>query len=171
MEYIQKQMLSDTIYINPKDINIKNINGLILVKLKQLREKKCNENGIVLENSIKFVDKTIGKISTLDTSSKIIYNIRYTCELINPTIGNHIECYINNISKMGIIAYIKMDSIVNDYLGTSTLEDSPLIIIIPTDNIKNLNKLKVNDKIDIEVIASRIKFNANKIQIIGKMDE
>ena len=75
MDFIQKQMLSDTIYISPKDMNIKNINGLILVKLKQLRENKCNMNGIILQKSIKFINKTIGKISTIDTSSKIVYNI------------------------------------------------------------------------------------------------
>ena len=96
MEYIQKQILTDTIYINPKDMNIKNINGLIMVKLKQLKENKCNTNGIILEKSIKFINKTIGKISTIDTSSKIVYNVRYECEIINPTIaavmpatGNH----------------------------------------------------------------------------------
>ena len=171
MEYIQKQILSDTIYINPTDINIKNINGLVLVKLKQLRENKCNTNGIILQNSIKFIKKTIGKICTIDTSSKIVYNIKYECNIINPTIGNKIECYINNISKMGIIAYIKMDEIIKDYEGSNTLEDSPLIIIIPIEDVKEINKLQINDKIDIEVIASRIKFNANKIQIIGRIDE
>ena len=169
MDFIQKQMLSDTIYISPKDMNIKNINGIILVKLKQLRENKCNTNGIILQKSIKLINKTIGKISTIDTSSKIVYNIRYKCEIINPTIGNKIECYINNISKMGIIAYIKMDKIINNYNGPNTLEDSPLIIIIPSDDVKGIDKLKENDKIEIEVIASRIKFNANKIQIIGKI--
>ena len=71
---------------------------------------------------------------------------------------------------MGIIAYIKMDKIIKDYKGPNTLEDSPLIIIIPIDDVKEIDKLEVNDKIDIEVIASRIKFNANKIQIIGKIE-
>ena len=169
MEYIQKQMLTDTIYINPKDINIKNINGLILVKLKQLRENKCNSNGIILQNSIKFVSKRIGKVCSIDTSSKIVYNIRYECEIINPTIGNKIECYIDNISKMGIIAYIKMNSIIKDYIGSNTLEDSPLIIIVPNEDVIQIDKLQVNDKINVDVIASRIKFNANKIQIIGKI--
>jgi len=171
MDYIQKQILSDTIYLNPIDINIKNINGIVLVKLKQLRENKCNTNGIILKNSIQFIKKTIGKISTIDTSSKIVYNIIYECNIINPTIGNKIECYINNISKMGIIAYIKMNELIKDYNGPNNMEDSPLIIIIPIDYINNINKLQVNDKINIEVVASRIKFNANKIQIVGKLSE
>ena len=63
-----------------------------------------------------------------------------------------------------------MDNIINNYNGPNTLEDSPLIVIIPIDDVKEIDKLQVNDKIEIEVIASRIKFNANKIQIIGKIE-
>ena len=70
---------------------------------------------------------------------------------------------------MGIIAYIKNEDIIKNYNGTNTLEDSLLIIIIPIDDIPNIDKFKINEKIKIEVIASRIKFNANKIQIIGKI--
>ena len=168
-KYIQKQILTDTIYINPKNLNIKNINGLILIKLKQLRENKCNSNGIILEKSIKFINKTIGKISSIDTSSKVIYNIRYECDILNPTIGDEIDCYINNISKMGIIAYIKNEDIIKNYKENSTFENSLLIIIIPINDIINIDKFKINEKIKIEVVASRIKFNANKIQIIGRI--
>ena len=39
MESTTKQILTDTIHINPSDINVKNINGLILVKIKQFAEK------------------------------------------------------------------------------------------------------------------------------------
>ena len=169
MEYIQKQILTDSIYINPKDINVKNINGIILLKLKELKENKCNSNGIILKNSIKLIKKNIGKISTIDTYSKLIYNIKYECLLINPTNGDKIECYIDNISKMGIIAYIKMNEFKKDYNDKNTLDTSPLIIIIPIDNVLNITKYNVNDKIEIEVVASRIKYNSDKIQIIGKM--
>ena len=58
MEYIQKQILTDSIYINPKDINVKNINGIILLKLKELKENKCNSNGIILKNSIKLIKES-----------------------------------------------------------------------------------------------------------------
>ena len=167
MEYIQKQILTDSIYINPKDINVKNINGIILLKLKELKENKCNSNGIILKNSIKLIKKNIGKISTIDTYSKLVYNVKYECLLINPTNGDKIECYIDNISKMGIIAYIKMNEYKKKY--KDTLDTSPLIIIIPIDNVLNIKKYNVDDKIEIEVVASRIKYNSDKIQIIGKM--
>ena len=40
---------------------------------------------------------------------------------------------------MGIIAYIKNEDIIKNYNGTNTLEDSLLIIIIPIDDIPNID--------------------------------
>jgi len=73
MESTTKQILTDTIHINPSDINVKNINGLILVKIKQLRENKCNSIGYILQNSVQFINKTIGKISSIDRYSNNIH--------------------------------------------------------------------------------------------------
>jgi len=164
MNSTTKQLLTDTIHINPKDLNVKNINGLILVKIKQLRENKCNSVGYILKNSVNFINKTIGKISTIDTYSKIVYNVRYECEVLNPSIGDDIECYINDISKMGIIAYIKLPN------SEKLFQNSPLIIVIPLEHVKHIEQYNINDEINIKVIASRIKFNSNKIQIIGKIN-
>ena len=164
MDTTTEQLLTDTIHLNPKDLNVKNINGLILVKIKQLRENKCNSVGYILKNSVNFINKTIGKISTIDTYSKIVYNVRYECEVLNPSIGDDIECYINDISKMGIIAYIKLPN------SEKLFQNSPLIIVIPLEHIKHIDKYNINDEINIKVIASRIKFNSNKIQIIGKIN-
>lgn len=164
MDSITKQILSDTIHINPKDLNVKNINGLILVKIKQLRENKCNSVGYILQDSVKFINKTMGKISTINISSKIVYNVRYECDVLNPSIGDEIECYINDISKMGIIAYIKMPNSENLF------QNSPLIIVIPLEHVKHIEKYNKNDKINVIILATRIKFNSNKIQIIGKIN-
>ncbi len=164
MESTTKQILTDTIHINPSDINVKNINGLILVKIKQLRENKCNSVGYILQNSVQFINKTIGKISSIDRYSKIVYNVRYECEVLNPSVGDNIECYINDISKMGIIAYITIKN--TDKL----FQNSPLIIVVPLEHIKNVESYSKDDKINVNVLASRIKFNSNKIQIIGKIN-
>ena len=37
-----------------------------------------------------------------------------------------------------------MDKIINNYKGPNTLEDSPLILIIPIDDVKGIDKLKEN---------------------------
>ena len=70
---------------------------------------------------------------------------------------------------MGIIAYIKMKDILTEYEGKNNLNNSPVIIIIPNDETIDTKKYSIGDKINITINASRIKFNTNKIQLIGKI--
>ena len=68
---------------------------------------------------------------------------------------------------MGIIAYIKLRELIEDYNGENTLRDSPLLIIIPSETIENLERYNTGSKIMIKVLATRSKINSDKIQIIG----
>ena len=101
----------------------------------------------------------------------IKYDISYKCNVISSNIGDKIECYVNNINKMGVIAYIRIDE---EYrTSENNFENSPLIIIIPNDIINegelNINDINVEQKLNIEILGSRIKFRNEKIQIVGKI--
>ena len=161
------QILTDSIYVDIHNMNHKNINKYILNEIKNKIGDNCNDNGYSLKDTIEIINKNLGKIVTINSVSKLLYNIRYKTQVINPTIGCHLDCYVDNISKMGIIAYIKLNDIIDDYDGLTTLNESPLIIIIPSNN--STESISEEDKITIEVQASRIKFNTNKIQVIGKI--
>ena len=167
LSYINEQIFTDTIYLDPKDINTPNITELIIVKLKQKIGNKGYNDGYIISDSIKFISKTLGKIVTLSNENKILYNIKYKVKMIQPTVNDAIECYVDNINKMGIIAYIKMRDIIDDYEGANTLQDSPVLIIIPNETIDDVEDINIGKKIKIKVNATRIKFNADKIQIIG----
>ena len=66
---------------------------------------------------------------------------------------------------MGAIGYIKVNS-------EQSIDESPLIIMIPSeyfiDTPYNIDDININQKLNIVVIGLRIKFNSDKIQIIGK---
>lgn len=166
-DYIVSQVLTDKIYLKPSEINIPNIVELLIVKLKHRIGNKIYNNGYVLKNSIKFIGKSIGKIVNLNNINKIEYVIKYSVEMIVPSVEDKIECYIDNINKMGIIAYIKLRELIEDYNGVNTLQDSPLLIIIPSETINNLERYNTGSKIMIKVLATRSKINSDKIQIIG----
>ena len=167
LSYINEQIFTDTIYLNPKDINTPNITELITIKLRKKIGNKSYNNGYIIDDSIDFISKTLGKIVTLSNENKILYNIKYKVKMIQPTVNDEIECYVDNINKMGIIAYIKMRDVVDDYKGSNTLQDSPLLIIIPNETIENISDINIKQKIKIKINATRIKFNADKIQIVG----
>ena len=84
-----------------------------------------------------------------------------------------IDCYVNNINKMGIIAYIKID---DEYrISDNNFDNSPLIIIIPNDIINegniNINDINIEQKLQIEILGTRIKYRNEKIQVVGKIIE
>ena len=66
---------------------------------------------------------------------------------------------------MGAIGYIKVNS-------EQSIDESPLIIMIPSEyfiyTTYNIDDININQKLNIVVIVLRIKFNSDKIQIIGK---
>ena len=167
ISYISEQIFTDTIYLDPRDINTPNITGLIIIKLKKRIGNKSYNNGYIINDSIKFISKTLGKIVTLSNENKILYNIKYKVKMIQPTVNDEIECCVDNINKMGIIAYIKMRDVIDDYDGVNTLLDSPLLIIIPNETIEHIENINIGQKIKIKINATRVKFNAEKIQIIG----
>jgi len=166
---VTEQMLDVDIYLNSKDINNTDLNLILNKKIKEKLEGKCHQMGFILPNSVQITHKSLGKLVSIDNTSKIRYHLGYKATIINPSKGNQVKCYINNITKAGIIAYIKMNEIIDDYDGENNITDSPLIIIIPSGRIDNIENMNVNQTINIEVTASRTKFNSKNIQIIGKL--
>ena len=163
MSYINEQLLTSSIYIPiHKLTKTKNIDGLIKNELKKNNENLCNENGFVVENGINIINRSYGDVLTIDGDSVINYNITYKIKTINPQKDDLIEeCVVNSISKMGIISYI-------NYEDKDNIKESPLLIIVPNEYI-NDNDIKINDKINVSVLDSRIKYKAKQIQVVAKI--
>jgi len=165
--YIVSQILTDKIDLKPSELNSPNIVELLVVKLKNRIGNKIYNNGYILKNSITFIGKTMGKIANLNSINKIEYTIKYSVRMILPSVEDKIDCYIDNKNKMGIIAYIKIRELIEDYSGENTLRDSPLLIIIPNETIQNSERYNIGSKIRVSVLATRSKINSDKVQVIG----
>ena len=164
-EYIIEQLFNTTIYLEPSALN-QNINDIIYIHLKEKIENKCNNIGYILKDSIKIINKSIGKFITVDNDKKIEFNIQYKATVISPNKGTIINCYIKNITKAGVIAYIKLSEIIKDYKDYDNFENSPIIIMIPNNRISD-NEIKIDELIKVKVTGIRIKFNAKNIQIVA----
>ena len=167
MNYIIDQILYSDIYIEPYQLKT-SINDIILLKLKKKYENLCYVDGFIINNSIEIIKKTMGEVITFNHKNVIKYNIKYKAKVISPSNGEKIEVYVSNKNKMGIIAYVK----IKEY-DINNSEDSPLIIIIPLEYINesdsyDFNSIHIGQKMNIQVIGKRIKYNSNKIQIVAK---
>lgn len=161
-QYLVDEIYNEKIYIKYEMLNIKNMNDIIYKLLNKKIGNKCYKDGYIFKNNIKLINKTLGLVD-----DNIIYNIKFSVKSLKINNDDIIECYIDNINKMGIIAYIKLNDLFNNYNKTNTIIESPLIIIIPTENIDDIKNYVINQKINVNVNAFRIKYNTDKIQIVG----
>lgn len=165
---ICNQIFSNNISLYPTDLN-KDINNIILNKLKSLYEGYCKDDCIILNNSINILNKSLGKIETHENKNVIKYNVKYSCDVISPTKGEQLNIKVHNINKMGIIGYINIDDKYNK--SDNSFDNSPLLVMIPNDEINsyNLNDINVGQMLKVEILGFRIKFRNDKIQTVCKI--
>jgi DNA-directed RNA polymerase subunit E'/Rpb7 len=168
--YITNQVFNNNISLYPTDLN-KDIDNIILNKLKKTYEGYCKDNCFVLNNSVKIISRKIGNIETHENKNIVKYNIKYSCDIISPSKGEQINIKVNNINKMGIIGYIKIDEKYIISSKSNDFDNSPLIVIIPNDMIQNynLNDINIGQELKVEILGYRIKFGNKKIQIVCKI--
>ena len=162
----KEQLLTTTIQINSSDIyRTKNIDGLIKYRLKEQLESVCGKYGYVVRDSISIVKRSIGKAVTHNEESKIEYNLTYKMKVILPCTSEIFTCKIDSITKMGIIAYMKMKD-------DNSIKDSPILFIVPQEYIEgDIDMYKKDQIINIEVLQKRIKYRTKQIQVVGKISK
>ena len=162
--YINEQLLNGNLTLDPKDLT-DDIDIIIRNRLKEQVEGICFEDGYVIPDSVKIIKRKIGKVVTTNNKSGIVYNIEYKAKDICPSEGDIIDIYVNNVNKMGVIGYIRLNEDTD-----RTIDGSPLIIMIPQEyflnTTYNIDDININQKLTISVIGSRVKFNSDKINHI-----
>ena len=159
-----EQLLETNLRIDPKEIN-SNLENTIRTKLKETLEGLCFEDGYIIKDSVKIINKTMGKLVIHDNNSYIKYNIKYKANIISPSQGDTIDTYISNINKMGVVSYIRLKE-------GDTSEESPLVVMVPRDYFKesilNIDDLHIGLKLTVTIVGCRIKYKSPKIQVIAK---
>ena len=162
--YINEQLLTTNLFVRASQVN-KNIDNVIKENLKEQLEGLCYEDGYIVKDSVKIINKSMGKIVVNDNVSSVSYSIKYKAKIISPSEGDIIESFVSNVNKMGVVSYIKLSDV-----GGS--EDSPIIIMIPREyfeqSIYNFDDINVGQKLNVVVVGSRIKYRSEKVQIIAK---
>ena len=160
-DIIRKCVKTKEIHINPNDIR-STIGNAIDTKVKKDIEGMCCEDGYVIKDSIQIIERSMGKIMNVNNQSKIMYNIKYTSSIISPAKGVKLDCYINSVTKMGAVAYIKYDKITE-------FKDSPFLIIIPKTYSPEAEELELNKKYKVEVMGTRLIYKSNQIHVVAKL--
>ena len=159
---IYKQNILETkIKIKASQLN-KNTTKYILLKLQKEYEGIFTKFGLIKNNSIEIVKISLGIIEQNSFEGNIIYNVQFKAELCNPVIGSIILCNVINLNNFGILC-------------TSKDGDNSIIeVIVPKKSLAiksdiDLNNIKQNDKVYIEIMGKKQELNDTKIKCIGKI--
>ena len=165
VSYISEQILQTTLSILPVNIHL-DLPNTIYRELCNKVEGTCSENGFIVKDSVKILQRSLGKIATYDNKSVIKYNITYQAKILSPADGDVIDVYVNNINKMGVLSYVKLEE-----ENIITALDSPLIVMIPKEYFEastlNIEDVHIGQKIRVKILGSRTKFRSDKIQCVA----
>lgn len=142
------------ILITADDIN-KTLDDTIHNILVENNEGKCVREGFIKEDSIKLLKRSVPYVYGNQMNGKLYVDVLYETEICCPMRGNVIECNIEKINKLGILA-----------------SSGPLSIIVARDFHRNkdlFKGLKENTPITIEIIDKKFNINEKKISVIAKI--
>ena len=120
-------------------------------------EGKCIVEGYIKPNSVEVITFSSGLV----TSSNVVFEVVFQCNVCSPVEGMIINCIAKHINKAGIRAEVKESP-------------SPVVIFIARDHNYSsplFTQVKENDNISIKVIGQRFELNDSYISIIAEIVE
>lgn len=139
----------------------KNIDDILLSKIKNNLENMCSKHGYIKNNSIKIVKRSAGQLVVSHFNGNITYNVQCIAEICNPAHGSVLKCRVKAKNALGLLADGFYDNI-------------PILqIIIPklSAGMKseiNVENVKVGEEINIEVCGKKFLLYDKYISIIGR---
>ena len=156
-----ENVLTAKVKINPRMLN-KNYQKYIFNNLKNSLEGSFSKFGLIKKDSIELIKISLGKLEQHSFEGNILYNVQFKALICNPVIGNIILCKVVNTNNFGILC------------SSSENNVTVIEVIIPKKSIAiqsdiNLNNIKINDDVYVEIMGKKPQLNDTKIKCIGKI--
>ena len=152
-----KNVLQTYIQLTPDEYN-EGIDDIILEKLKNKVEGKCDNNGFINHDSTQVLKRSMGELQQGQFNGACVFKVVYSVDICCPVEGMIIKCVVRNINKMGLFCELAGN------------DPSPLSLILAKQHhLKNqdFEKVKSNDIINVEIIGVKIEYNEEQITCIG----
>lgn len=152
--------IDERVFITPSENNaIRSVDGynhLLLDKLKDKHEGKCNANGYIRPGSIELLARSAPIAENGKFTGNYTYDCRFKCDILYPTAGNVMEAYVIKKNKMGVYAVYK----------------EAIRILLPRDSHQGnqaFDQIKLGDTIRIKIQTSRFQTNDPYIGAVGML--
>jgi DNA-directed RNA polymerase subunit E'/Rpb7 len=152
--------LDERVAMTPTEMNAvtkpDDVKDVLVMKLKERHESKCNANGYVRPDSIELIARSAGVAENGRYTGNFIYDCKMKCEVLYPKGGMVMNALVIKVTKMGVYAVF----------------EEAIRILIPRDiHIGNteFDAIKEGDMVQVRLERSEIKTNAPFIMAVGKL--
>lgn len=155
--------LDERIALTPSELNLvrdqDRINTMLLKKLREKHEDKCNSNGYVKRGSIELLGRSIGVAENGRFTGNVLYDCKFKCTVIYPTAGTIVKTRVLMINNMGAyVVYPENDG------------EEAIRILLPRDlhiGDSDYNSLHAEDRVYVRIERSRFQTNDRFIMAVG----
>ena len=92
-----------SVQLKPSEFG-KNIDEIILSKLKGNLENMCSKHGYIKQNSIKIIRRSIGRLIIPQFNGNVHFDMQCVGEICNPAQGSIIKCTVKAKNSLGLLA-------------------------------------------------------------------
>lgn len=158
--------LDKRVAVTPSELNLVHkirdsggINKLLVEKLREKHEEKCNSNGYVQRDSIELLGRSIGVAENGRFTGNVLYDCKFKCNVIYPTAGTIVKTRVVKVNVMGVyVVYPENDG------------EEAIRILLPRDlHIGNeeYHALQAEDRVYVRIERSRFQTNDRFIMAVG----
>jgi DNA-directed RNA polymerase subunit E'/Rpb7 len=152
--------LDERVALTPSEVNTMHnaddVKKIILQKLREKHEGKCNANGYVRPESIELLARSMGVAENGRFTGNLLYDCKIKCEVLYPTTNTIVEGIVLKVNKMG--AYVVFEEAIR--------------ILLPRDlhlGDTSFDALKEGETVKVRIERSRFQTNDPYIMSVGKL--
>ena len=154
-----ESILSTNIQLKPSEYN-KDMDSIILEKLKNKVEGKCDKNGYIKPGSVEIIKRSMGQLLQAQFNGCSTFKVWYKILTCNPVEGMIVKCSVLNRNKMGLFCELYNH------------DPSPLTIILAKQHhLKDdrYEDIKIGSSVDVQIVGIRFEYNDTQISCIGRL--
>lgn len=122
-------------------------NENLFLKLRNEVEGKCNKEGYIEKGSVEIINHGTLNTTVIQYKGNVRVSVEFTGKVVNPVVGEVIECQVRRFNDFGLMAFA-----------------GPLNIVIPFGNKKSTG-FNIGQKLKVKVVKSNIILNDNHINV------
>jgi DNA-directed RNA polymerase subunit E'/Rpb7 len=157
------------IELTPKELSdartSEHIRDILMTKLKEQEEGKCNAEGYIRPGSIQMLRRSMGSAESGKFTGNWIYDCKIRCEILKPVAYDHKD----PDNSTAIMSFKVIDK---NKAGVIAVFEEAIRVLMPQDThagIPEFESLKINDVVRVRMIRHTFQTNDPYILAVGDL--